>query len=233
MADIRTVLFLGYPNAGEQDLLVPWELFKAAAWTMSQQGQAPEITLGSFGGGTIAGQMGARIESERQIAPGDRFDLVYVPGGTGAAKAGRDETVLEFIRAHHVEGRWVAGNCAGVGVLHRAGILDGVVMTAAASIQRRLRSEGLPVASPRTAWTIDPERKLFTAGGAATVHPSTIALAWHLFGDAVGRGLAEGWDTLAVHGDELFSLDGPVMRDDPETVGRVQDTLEDLLLPAR
>lgn len=230
MADIRTVLFLGYPSVGEQDLIVPLELFRAVAWTMGQQGQAPAITLGTFEGGTVAAQMGTRIESDLQIVPHDRFDLVYVPGGIGAAEAGKDETVLEFIRAHHDEGRWVAGNCAGVGVMHRAGVLDGVVMTAAASIRRRLTGEGIPVTTPRTAWTITPERKLFTAGGAAVVHPSTIALVWHLFGDAAGRGLAEAWDTLPLHGEGLFSLDGPVMRDDPETVRRVQDTLEDLLL---
>jgi putative intracellular protease/amidase len=73
--------------------------------------------------------MGATLALERRISPSDGFDLIYVPGGVGAADAARDDTVLRFVRHHHADGRWVAGNCAGVGVLHRAGILDGVEVT--------------------------------------------------------------------------------------------------------
>ena len=31
---IKTVLFLAYPNVGEQDLLAPWEVFRLLALTM-------------------------------------------------------------------------------------------------------------------------------------------------------------------------------------------------------
>ncbi len=76
-----------------------------------------------------------------------------------------------------------------------------------------------------------PERRIFSAGGAGTVHPSTIALVWHLFGDAAGRGLAAGWDTLPLHGESLFSLDGPVMKDDEQVKSQLQDPWEDVFLP--
>lgn len=232
MTDIRTVLVLGYPNVGEQDLLAPWELLRSLAWTMSQQGEALEVTLGSFEGGTISTQMGAKLESERQIVPSDRFDLIYIPGGIGAGEASKDDTVLQFIRDHHAEGRWVAGNCAGMGVLHRAGTLGGVEVTAPASLSRRLAAEGTLVATPRRAWMIVPERRIFSSGGAATVHPSTIALVWHLFGEERGRDLAAGWDTLPLHGESLFSLVGPAMRDDDLTMSQIQDSWEDVFLPA-
>jgi putative intracellular protease/amidase len=176
--------------------------------------------------------MGATLGLERQISPSDRFDLIYIPGGVGAAQAARDDTVLRFVRDHHADGSWVAGNCAGIGVLHRAGILDGVEVTAPATLARRLQAEGTTVSAPRRAWKIVPERRIFTAGGAATVHPSTIALVWHLFGDRAARALAANWDSLALHGEHLFSLTGPPMSDDAATTAAVQASWEDVLLPA-
>jgi len=37
MKTIQSILVLAYPNAGEQDLLIPWERFKALAWRMTQR----------------------------------------------------------------------------------------------------------------------------------------------------------------------------------------------------
>lgn len=232
MTRIETALFLGFPNVGEQDLLAAWELFRSLAWSMSERGESLEVTLASFAPGPLTTHMGASLATERQLSAGDRFDLIYVPGGIGAAEAARDGTVLQFVRDHHAEGRWVAGNCSGMGVLHRAGILEGVEVTAPATLARRLQAEGTPVLTPRRAWKILPEQRIFSAGGAATVHPSTIALVWHLFGDEAGRELAASWDTLPLHGESLFSLIGPEMRDDDETKAAVQARWEDVLLPA-
>ena len=211
---IKSVLFLAYPNVGEQDMLTPWEMFRSLAWTMSQQGERLDVTLGSFEGGTITTHMGANIASERKIRPTDRFDLVYV-------------------RAHHDEGRWVAANCAALGVLYRSGVLDGLEVTAPATVARRLSTLGVQIASPRRSWKIDPEAHVFTAGGAASVHPSTIALVWHLFGDRRAREAAAMWDTLPLHGESLFSLVGPRLSDDAAIAGALQDQYEMMLVPDR
>ena len=232
MESIKSVLFLAFPNVGEQDLLAPWELFKAVAWDMAQRGEKLEVVLGSFEDGPVATQMGTAIRIDRKISTNDRFDLVYVPGGIGAGALSKNETVLAFLRAHHEEGRWIAGNCAGLAVLHRAGVLQGAEVTAPATLSRKLAAEGTRVASPRRAWKIVPEKKLFTAGGAGTVHPSTIALVWHLFGETAGRALAAGWDTLPLHGESLFSLVGPAMKDDEQVKAKLQDAWENVFLPA-
>jgi transcriptional regulator GlxA family with amidase domain len=233
MSRIETALFLAFPDVGEQDLLAAWELFRSHAWSINERGGGSlQVTLGSFTPGPITTHMGATLELERQISPSERFDLIYIPGGVGAADAAGDETVLRFVRDHHADGRWVAGNCAGMGVLHRAGILDGVEVTAPATLARRLQTEGTTVTTPRRAWKIVPERRIFSAAGAATVHPSTIALVWHLFGDQAGRELAANWDSLPLHGENLFSLAGPQMSDDAETTSAVQANWEDVLLPA-
>jgi transcriptional regulator GlxA family with amidase domain len=232
MSRIKTALFLAFPNVGEQDLLAAWELLRSHAWSANERGQSLEVTLGSFTPGPITTHMGVTLATERQIAPTDRFDLIYVPGGVGAADAARDDTVLRFVRDHHADGRWVAANCAGIGVLHRAGILDGVEVTAPATLARRLQTEGTTIATPRRAWKIVPESRIFTAAGAATVHPSTIALVWHLFGDQAARELAANWDSLPLHGERLFALTGPQMIDHAETTAAVEAAWEDVLLPA-
>ena len=231
MSDIKSILFLGFPNVGEQDLLAAWELLRSLAWTLAQHGKQLDVTLGSFEGDAIRTHMGAKLESERKLAPRDRFDLLYIPGGIGAGEASTNETILEFVRAHHTEGRWVAANCAGVGVLHRAGVLAGLEVTAPATVSRRLAVLGTQVATPRRAWIIHPEQKVMTAGGAATVHPSTIALFWHVFGENQARDLAATWDGLPLHGESLFSLVGPALSDNENAKSQLQNRWEKVLLP--
>ena len=110
-------------------------------------------------------------------------------------------------------------------------MLDGLTVTSPATLARKLPAQGARIAVPRRAWKIVPERRLFTAGGAATVHPSTIALVAALFGERDARELAASWDSAALHGDTLFALDGPVMAALP-TDAQVQDAYEDVSLPA-
>ncbi|MFE3543887.1 DJ-1/PfpI family protein [Nocardia sp. NPDC059177] len=230
MSDITNVLFLAFPNVGEQDLLAPWELFKALAFDLDQQGETLNVTLGSFEGGLVTTHMGAQIQTE-QVSPDDRYDLIYVPGGIGGGAASLDPQILDFIRAHHADGRWVAANCAGVGVVFRSGILDGVSFQAAAVLGRRLRELGADVAAPRRAWSVLPEHKIFTSGGAATVHPSTIALITELFGKERAAALAGTWDTLPLHGDSLFELEGPISNDNADFVAGLQSGMEKVFLP--
>ena len=228
---IRSILFLAFNNVGEQDLFIPWELFRALSWSLAEQGENLAVTLGSFEGGTMRGQMGLSFEVDRSIDPAERFDMVYVPGGIGAGALSQNATALEFLHAHHREGRWLGANCAGVGVLHRAGVLVAAQVTAPATLARRLPAQGTPIVSPRRAWQIDEEHKIFTAGGAATVHASTMALATALFGQQRGRELAAGWDTLPFQGEVLFSRVGPEMHDDPAIAAGLQDRWENVFLP--
>jgi putative intracellular protease/amidase len=231
MKPIRSILFLAFPNVGEQDLLAPWELFSALAYDLNQRDQKLEVVLGSFEEGRVATQMGTSVQPQRRIGFADRFDMVYVPGGIGAGAQTKNEAVLNLLRAHRDEGRWVAANCAGMAVLHRAGVLEGIAVTSPATLARRLAAKGTRVVTPRRAWKIDPGHRIFSSGGAGTVHPSTIALAWHLFGDEAGRALAAGWDSAPLYGESLFSLIGPAMNDNEEVKRRLQDIWETVFLP--
>src|SRR5215468_200578 len=232
MKETESILLLGYDGVGEQDLLAPWELLRAVAYARSQRGRRLDVILGSLDGDSVTTHSGARIESQRRVAPSDRFDLLYIPGGVGAGALSTDPRALALVRGHHAEGRWVAANCAGLAVLHRAGVLEGTVVTGPATLARRLPAEGTRIASPRRAWRIVPARKIFTAAGAAAVHPSTIALVAQLFGEAEARELAAAWDSLPLHGESLFSTEGPVLTDRPDIAGKLQDAWEDVFLPA-
>jgi len=229
---IESILLLAFDGVGEQDLLAPWELLRAVAYARSQRGQRLDVVLGSLDGGTITTHSGLRIESQRRVAPSDRFDLIYIPGGVGAGALSTNPRALALVRDHYAERRWVAANCAGLGVLHRAGVLEGIEVTAPATLARRLPAEGTRVASPRRAWRIEPTHKIFTAAGAATVHSGTIALVARLFGEAEARALAADWDSLPYHGEELFSSEGPALLDRPEVAGKLQDAWENVFLPA-
>src|SRR5262245_34562582 len=232
MREINSILFVAFPNVGEQDLLAPWELMQSLAGSLRARGRTLNVTLGSFQAGTISTHMGLGIQPARTIVPTDRFDLVYIPGGVGAGQQSANQTLLQFLRDHHAEQGWIAANCAGVGVLHRAGILAGLEVTAPATLARLLPAQGTRVVTPRRAWKIDPEHRIFTTGGAATVHASTIALVAHLFGEPHARDLAANWDSLPLHVESLFSLVGPAMADDSRIMRAVQDQWEHVFLPA-
>ena len=150
------------PSGAALDLLYP------------SPSQVARHVPGSFEGGTITTHMGAQLGTEK-ISPTDRFDLVYVPGGIGAGAASLDDTIVDFVKAHRAEGRWVGANCAGLAVLYRAGVIDGYEVTGPATVARRLTALGVDVASPRRSWMIDPDRRVFTVAGAASVYPSTMA----------------------------------------------------------
>jgi transcriptional regulator GlxA family with amidase domain len=229
--NVKTIHFLTFPNVSEQDLLAAWELMRSLAWTLSHQGQELEVTMGGFDGGSIQTHMGAAIEGQRLVTENDRFDVLYIPGGIGGGVASKDARILDLINEHHKEGRWVAANCSGVGILYRAGILNGLEVSSTGILARRLPHLGTPVMSPRLAWRIHEEERIMTSGGAGTVHPSTIALVSRLFGEEAARGLAAAWDSLPLHGESLFNLDGPVMYDVPELVANVQDQFEMIFLP--
>lgn len=232
MQPIQSIAFVAFPQVGEQDLLVPWELFRALSWSLAQQGRKLDVVLASFEEGPIATHMGTTVMPERVLKDSDRFDMVYIPGGVGGGAQSKNPQMLQWVQAHKAEGRWVAANCAGMAVLHKAGVLEGLEVTSSATLARKLVRQGTRVLSPRRAWKIDPANKLFSAGGAGTVHPSTIALAWHLFGDEAGRALAAGWDATPLFGESLFALEGPVMRDDEQVKSQLQDTWENVFLPS-
>ncbi|WP_417312091.1 DJ-1/PfpI family protein [Ectopseudomonas khazarica] len=231
MSDITSIHFLTFPNVSEQDLLVPWELFRALAWGFAHEGRHLDVSIGGFESGPVATHMGTEIKTNQVLEADDRFDVLYVPGGLGGGAASSNPEILELVRKHHAEGRWVASNCSGVGVLFRSGILDGKTITCSVALARRLPTLGADVLSPRLAWHVDAENRIFTSAGGGTAHMSTVALVAQFFGSDTARGLAANWDSLGLLGGALLQPDGPIMDMPAELAAVAQDSFEMVFLP--
>ena len=80
-------------------------------------------------------------------------------------------------------------------------------------------------------WQCEPDSKIFSAAGGGAVHPSTIALVWHLFGQELAETLSLMWDTRGPHGKTLFALEGPDYITYEQAESKLQDDWEDSLLP--
>jgi 4-methyl-5(b-hydroxyethyl)-thiazole monophosphate biosynthesis len=69
----------------------------------------------------------------------DRFTMVVLPGGLGGTEAMMaDERLIALVRRLHGEGRVTAAICAAPMVLAKAGVIEGVQVTAHPSVQGSL-----------------------------------------------------------------------------------------------
>jgi putative intracellular protease/amidase len=176
--------------------------------------------------------MGTQVVPDATLSEDDRYDILYVPGGVGSGELAKDERILEIIRRHHEEGRVIAANCSGVGVLARAGILDATPVTCVAAIARGLRNEGFNVPVTRRMWIGNPEDRIWTATGSYGVNGSAVALVAHYFGREVGTIVAMMFDTLSGIGEIIFEPLGPEFYEHPTLEEYFQDFFEEMLLPA-
>lgn len=218
MVDIATIGVLGYPACSEQDTITPLEILKGAALVLGQKltplppsGPPRElrVQLVSMTPGNVTMQMGTQVVPDAVVAD-QLFDLLYIPGGVGCAQMTQNQPVLELIRKHYQNGKVVASNCSGVGILFRAGILGNVPVTCVAGIAARLRQLGANVPEPRRMWRGEPEARLWTTTGSYGVNGSTVALISHYFGkDVAGLTVSTMFDTLGGIGQDAFELIGP------------------------
>ncbi|MCW2541991.1 MAG: ThiJ/PfpI protein [Frankiales bacterium] len=242
MAAIETIGVLGYEQVSEQDLITPLEIFRGAALVTSGQiapwqREVPPTTLTvkllGAEPGVVSMQMGTQVIPDAVFADEDLFDLLYVPGGVGSGKLSLDEKVLARIRRHHDEGKIIASNCSGIGVLARAGILGDTPVTCVAAVARGLRAEGVNVPDPRRMWLGNPDSRLWTATGSYGVHGAAVALISHYFGREVATVVSMMFDTLGGLGEAIFELTGPEFFQHADLETTFQDYFEAMLLPAK
>lgn len=240
MTGISTIAVVGYENCGEQDTITPLEIFKATAMVLSGQVNpwplaAPKrqlsVKLVNLDDGDITMQMGTRIVPDAAVGEDDLFDLLYVPGGTGSGAMAKDKRMTGLIRRHYSAGKVVAANGSGVGILHRAGILDGQPVTCLAAVARGMRAEGATVPNPRHMWLGLPDERLWTATGSYGINGAAVAMVAHYFGRAVGTVVAMLSDTMGGLGEAVFALTGPEFFYRPDLEPQFQDYFEPILLP--
>ncbi|MEU4287301.1 DJ-1/PfpI family protein [Kribbella sp. NPDC026596] len=238
---IRSIGVLAYDKVSEQDCLTPLEIFKGAAmvisgaispWERETAPESLEVQLVAVTPGVVTMQMGTQVVPDAALDDTRTYDLLYVPGGVGSGEMAKDERVLELVRRHHDEGKVVAANCSGVGVLARAGILGGSPITCVAAVARGLRGEGYNVPTSRRMWIGSPEERIWTATGSYGVNGSAVAIVAHYLGREVGTIVSMMFDTLSGLGEVIFEPVGPEFYEHPELEKSFQDLFEDMLLPA-
>ena len=232
--DIKTIGIVSYENCSEQDTITPLEIFKGAAMVLEQKGKSLEVKLLSLETADhVTMQMGTKVLVDGTLNEGDLYDILYVPGGVGSGAMTQNEKMLSAVRRHYEQGKVVASNCSGVGILHRAKILGDTPVTCVAAIERRLRKEGCNVPQPRRMWVGVPENRIWTTTGSSGVHGGAVGLVSHYFGHDVSQTVSMMFDTLSAYGQYIYELQGPEYYFHPELEAQFQGIWEQKLLPEK
>jgi transcriptional regulator GlxA family with amidase domain len=229
--EIKSIAIVGYEDCSEQDTITPLEIFKGAAMVLDAAGKKLDVKLLAIDkADQVKMQMGTHVVVDGVLD--DRlYDILYIPGGVGSGAMTKNEGMIGAIRRHHENGKVVASNCSGVGILHRAGILGKTPVTCVAAIVRRLRKEGTNVPHPRRMWVGVPEDRIWTTTGSSGVHGGAIGLVAYYFGHDVAQDTSMMFDTLSAYGQYIYELQGPEYYFHPELEEKFQGIWEQRLLP--
>jgi transcriptional regulator GlxA family with amidase domain len=240
MKQVDSIAILGYDKCSEQDTITPLEIFRGAAAVLSggltpmplnQPIRTVGVKLLNITSGNITMQMGTQVVPDGVLGDQDLYDVLYIPGGVGAGEITRDQRVLDAVRRHHSQGRIVAANCSGVGVLFRAGVLGDEPATCVAAVARKLRAEGADIPMARRAWQHSADGLVWTASGSFGINGATVAMVSHLFGPEIGTTVSMMFDTYGGLGEQIHADAGPELYGHPDIEAQFQDYFESMLLP--
>ena len=163
---------LVFPNVQQLDLTGPYEVLASA--------QGAEVEL-------VWKDLNPVMSSTRlPLSPTATFDgcppldVLCIPGGGGINALLEDEVVLDFVREHAAQARYVTSVCSGALVLGAAGLLKGKRATTHWYAHDFLAEFGaIPVEA-----RIVEDGKLITAGGVTSGIDFGLALVARVFGQA-------------------------------------------------
>jgi 4-methyl-5(b-hydroxyethyl)-thiazole monophosphate biosynthesis len=147
-----------------------------------------DVTVASLRGKSARGSHAIEIASEAELGSLDlsRFTMIVLPGGmAGTRELMGDERILALVRRLHREGRRTAAICAAPLVLHAAGVIERVAVTAHPSVQAELSGADVK-REPR----VVRSGALITSQGAGTALEFALALVGDLCGAEKAREIA-------------------------------------------
>ena len=113
--------FVIFNGVEELDLVGSWELVGLLA--ERKICELPKlVTLNEM---TATGEFGMRFIADQHFSEASPCDVLFVPGGSGARIAMKDESVLEFLRNSSQTCEAVLSVCTGSYLMQRAGLFDG------------------------------------------------------------------------------------------------------------
>ncbi len=112
-----TIVEVLYPQLTQLDFTGPHTVFTRVP--------DAEVIVGSVTGGTITSDDGLQFAGTVALADVGDCDVLFVPGGFGAADAAVDEALIAHVRRLAATARYVTSVCTGSLVLGAAGLLVG------------------------------------------------------------------------------------------------------------
>lgn len=132
----------------------------------------------------ITGSRGIALQADCPLVnvADDEFDAIVLPGGVGGAECFRDSTLLiEMLKQHRYDGKWLAAICAAPAVvLQSHQLYPKAIMTAHPDFE---------TAIPRSQWrskrvTVDINHKLITSQGPGSALEFSVEIIAKLSGKA-------------------------------------------------
>ncbi len=147
-----------------------------------------DVTLAGLLPGPCLGSRGIVVTGDASLEDLDPldFDALVLPGGMGGTLAMAEHAgLLEALRAFRDQNRWVAAICAATLVLDRAGVAEGVPVTAHPSVHDQLGANLEP--GPR----VLQSGRMITSQGPGTAMEFALELVRAWVGDAKRAELAQ------------------------------------------
>ena len=205
---MRRIVIVAFPGIQTLDVAGPSEVF----WTADRLANGGEYTVEvvAAGADAVTTGSGLRLLPHRSLA-GVRgpIDTLMVAGGTGVARAQRDERLVRWIRSAAPRARRVASVCNGAFLLAEAGLLDGRRATthwaACAELRRRY-----PNVEVDEAPIFVRDGDIYTSAGVTAGIDLALALVEDDLGAAVARDAAR-WLVLFLRrpGNQAQFSSGP------------------------
>ena len=121
-----------YHDVLELDAVGPHAVFRAAARVMDTEGSSSELEVFTLGRTRASIKCaGGLVMTPLYPITGSApdMDVLIVPGGPGAEKAGRDAAISTFLRERVPHLRFVASVSTGATVLGETGLIEGLSVT--------------------------------------------------------------------------------------------------------
>lgn len=123
---IMNVGFLLYKDAEELDIVGPWEVF--TAWSQEFHGPENCLTI-SQSGEPVSCSKGMVINANKSFENCPNLDILIVPGGKGTFTEIENAELNSFVQEQAKHCSSVLSVCTGSFLLHKAGLLKGMVAT--------------------------------------------------------------------------------------------------------